>query len=64
MKFALDWFRTLHPIVQGTVVVCSCTFLIAVVFNKEASTNVVNILPYLLYLMGSNITIRKNKSEE
>lgn len=63
MKIGPGWFLTLHPLVQGTMVVCLGAFLIVVVFNKEASANIVNLLPYLLCLIGSGKPEVKNNPD-
>lgn len=54
MKSIPDSLEALHPLVQALVIVCLGVFLIAVVFNREASVNFINIIPWLLYLMGRN----------
>jgi hypothetical protein len=64
MKIGPGWFLTLHPLVQSVAVICLGAFLIAVVFNKEASANIVNLLPYLLYLIGNGRTEIKSSPKE
>lgn len=59
-----NWFRNLHPTVQGIIVVCGFTLLIIVIFNREASTNIVNVLPYFMYLTKGNGTEEQNKPKE
>lgn len=70
LKTAQSWFRTLHPFVQAVLVICSFVFVIVLIFNHEASTNFLNILPWFLALLGSKkiqrsslSSIRKTKTK-
>src|SRR5689334_8855850 len=52
MKTVPDWFGTLHPFVQVVLVICSFALVIALIFNREAFTNFLNLLPWFLALLG------------
>ncbi len=52
MKTVPSWFGALHPFVQAVLVICSFVLMIALIFNREALTNFLNILPWLLALHG------------
>lgn len=52
MKTVPDRFGTLHPFVQTVLIICSFALVIALIFNREALTNFLNILPWFLALLG------------
>jgi hypothetical protein len=52
MKIAPSWFGTLHPFVQSVLVICSFVLVITLIFNREALTNFLNILPWFLALLS------------
>jgi hypothetical protein len=70
MKTVLHWFGTLHPVVQVVLVICSFILVMTLIFNRDALTNFLNILPWFLALLSgkkihklSSISKTKSKSK-